>query len=149
MVEPVRSLPLDKSSAVAPQLGPSTGLRLLSSVCPFWLIAVLAFVSSVKRAPNPSWMPKSCTVLKGLQFLIYLVIALDLHCLPSIYLSPSMRCLLHWGLPKTSQHCNCAEAAAWFCLLLVVLCSAIQRLVWAQRPGCCALSWQLTAIVTV
>ena len=113
---------------------------------PLWYLLV-PFLSSVKRSPNPLWMPKSCTVLKGLQFFIYLVIALDLHCLPSIHLSPSMRCLLHWGLPKNSQHCNCAEAAAWFCLLLVVLCSAIWRLVWAQRPRWCTVSSQLTAIV--
>lgn len=94
-------------------------------------------------------MPKSCTVLTGLWFLVYLVIALDLHCLPSVHFlhTPSVCCLLHSGLPKNSQHCNCAEAAAWFYLLLVVLCSAIWRLVWAQRPRYCALSWQLAAVV--
>ena len=51
------------------------------------------------------------------------------------------------GLAKNLTACNCTEAAAWFCLLLVVLCPAIRRLAWAQRPRCCALSWQLTAIV--
>lgn len=40
-------------------------------------------------------MPNSCTVLKGLTFLLCLVTALDLHCLPSVHLSPLLLCLLY------------------------------------------------------
>lgn len=133
MEEPVPSLPLNKSSAFAPQLGPGIGLRLLYSICPFCLTTVLAFLSLVKMAADPLWIPKSCTVLKGLQFLISPVVAPNLRCLASGHLSPPARCLLYWGLPKNLQHCSCTGAAAWFCPSLVVLCSAIQRLVRAQR----------------
>lgn len=40
-------------------------------------------------------MPKSCTARKGLTFPLCLVTALDLHCLPSVHLSPLLLCLLH------------------------------------------------------
>lgn len=133
MVEPVPSLPLNKSSAFAPQLGPGIGLRSLYGICPFCLTTVLAFLSLVKTAPDPLWIPKSCSVLTGLQFLISPVVTPNLHCLASEHLSPPARCLLCWGFPGNLQHCSCAGAAAWVCLLPVVLCSAIQRLVRAQR----------------
>lgn len=91
-------------------------------------------------------MPKSCTALKGITFLLCLITALDLHCLPSVHSAP--------GLPKSSQHCSCtgaAPGAAWHVLCSALpfggLHSAIWRLVWAPRPKWCALSWQLSAAV--
>lgn len=68
MMKPDPSLPLNKNSAVVPQLGPGTGLHLLFIVCFSWLITVLAFLCLVKKDTKSSVCPGPALCLKLFSF---------------------------------------------------------------------------------
>lgn len=96
----------------------------LALKCLSFLTDLLAFLFSRKRDPSyPVWMPKSCTVLKSLTFLLCLIAGLDLHCLPSVYLSLLLLCLLHQVFQNPQQ---LHWGSSWCWLMHLVLCSAIQ-----------------------
>lgn len=82
-------------------------------------------------------MPKSCTALKGLTFPLCLVTALDLHCLPSVHLSPLLLCLLH----QVFQNPHSIAAALEQLMVLpdvscALLCPAIQGSpLWYSETG--------------